>query len=266
MVSSMYHIRELPSSLCSRGMRCPSLHILECKVGRCICQHQIRIFPNVSKWSILKLIKIHRLSSLGRNLKVEARPSILVFIVRRFSKNLTLGILGVGSINRGRSLDHGHTPWDNNIPNNIRGDKILVRDKGTPISKLRRNVWGHSLEIGSNKPICSRRKHVLIHNSRYHSLHRSFDNGNNINNNIGHPKNIGDIGSIKVSRGRLPLSLENLQYSLHVSLKKVNSSLDLGEDLLDSSVIRFVINHDSGFVGTGVIAMTIRRSCYWKDG
>lgn len=82
---------------------------------------------------------------------------------------------------------------------------------------------------------------------------------------------MGDVDSSRVSRGRIPLSLEELQDGLHVPLKEVHSAMDLGErftDLgerfTDNSVVRFKISHYPRFVFTGEIGMTSRHFCCGK--
>lgn len=93
----MHHVRILPSSLSIGGLRCPCLHILECRIGGCIGQHGHKSCPKITKWN--DFIGARRSSNLSRNLKVEAQASIFTFSVRSFIRDLTLVVLGVGSIN-----------------------------------------------------------------------------------------------------------------------------------------------------------------------
>lgn len=144
-------MRILSSSLRIRGLRCPCLHILECRIGRFISRHRHRSCPRLPEQSNLELIRVRRLSSLSRNLKVEARASVFVFNVRSSSGNLTLIILGVGNINR-RSLYSGHTLGETSVSSNSRGSESRMREESTPIGKVSSKVMGHSPGVGSEKP------------------------------------------------------------------------------------------------------------------
>lgn len=209
----MHHVRILSSSLGIRGLRCPSLHILECRIGGCISQHGHRSCPRVTEWS--NLIGTCRLSSLSRNLKVEARASLFAFNVGSFVGNLTLVVLRVGSINR-RSLNSGYTSRENSVSNSSRGNESPVREESTPIGKVSNKYLGHLPRVGNSKPTQISRDQLSVPSGGYYSLLRSFDGSTSSSNRIGHPSSMVDIVINRVNKGRSPLSLEEFQDSLHV--------------------------------------------------
>lgn len=100
---------------------------------------------------------------------------------------------------------------------------------------------------------------LAIFGGWHDSLYRSFDGSTNNSGRIGHPNSTGDVVISRISRGRGPLSLEELQDVLHVPLEEVHSALDLGEGFADSSVVNFKVIHDLGFACSSEIVMTSRR-------
>lgn len=118
-----------------------------------------------------------------------------------------------------------------------------MREKGTPVRKVSSKVLGHPPGIGSSKPAQISRNQLTVPSSWCYGLRRGFDSSINNSGSIGHPNDMGDIGSSRVSRGRGSLSLEDRQDGLHISPEEVHFPLNLGKRFADSSIVRFVISH-----------------------
>lgn len=161
-----------------------------------MCHHGHGGCPGVTKGESRDLTNARSLSGLIGKLKVEARASVVLFIIWEVVRDLNLNVVRLSSINQS-SLESEESPWETSVPNS--NNKSRVREESSPTGEASSKVWGHSPRVGSNKPSRVRGDHLTVPSS-------------NIRN--GHPNSTGDVSK---SRGRVPLRLEDLENGLHVS-------------------------------------------------